>query len=251
MKNPIKRPGVTLPTGTEALWGDDRADSSDDEPPDPGPAPKTRSVGIWAVPVVVVALIGLVSAVVSEPLRDYVSELINGGGDRFAEFSKKNEACTRVPGDLFDAPGGIKIASTICSATGDIYLAFYYNSDGKPQTKYAGIFLQEAIKEGASGVFVAGSGAADATTAWPGVGFSGLGAAFALPTTEPYSEAPPVALEERLAQDVPTVQCTAFPPDGTIVRKVQSGQGCFMETIDGNSGLVISTVPVDCATPCP
>jgi hypothetical protein len=98
----------------------------------PSSAPRTRRASFWSqnlkYPAIAVAVIGALSSLLTQPVQKFIDEAFNGkavnSGERLTEFLKKNYLCTRVPGEPFDAPNNVKVLATICSQTGDIYLAF-------------------------------------------------------------------------------------------------------------------------------
>lgn len=214
--------------------------------------PQTSFLGVMKIPVVFIAVLGLVGTLFQAPLANLfraadtttpIGLMPNLPSLTFGDFVEKNYDCFAQNSTFQDTPIGAQIGSIICPNTGDllIEIVFIDSTTGQKDKVLAAIFVDETIRNGRSGLVVSDAGELAPVP-------SALFAAFAAPSPGlPRSIKPEGQLE--MATNV-SVRCTALPNNGTLVRVLDEGGQCVMETINTSNGQIISRQSVSCNQTC-
>jgi hypothetical protein len=170
-------------------------------------------------------------------------------------FMKKNDECTRTPVDhTVTSPKNAEIWAVICSQTGDIFVMISTPSGEKI---YSGVFVDEIADriDSGKGIFVTSTDrdGEDELAHATNSAVLDLFAAHASPVDPwPAEPASRIRNEDQLRTAQATVVlCQVFRKDGTILRRLRTGNVCYDEVVNGSNGLVISRTQVDCNLPCP
>lgn len=214
-------------------------------------APVTKPRTLWdtlKIPTVAVAVVSASALVFQEPIRLMVESYLDRAfasetQDKvlqqtyFTDFMRRNSDCTKVlsENDVIVRTDDAVLSAIICSATGDIY--FEIKGAASNQTlEMGGILISETIKTEADII----------TTADHKLVAPMAASMLPLPTLK---RTPSQVL--KVQSNMRIVECQTYPSNGTIVRKVKTGNSCTMETINGSSGVVEHTEPVSCSVQCP